>query len=106
MLPPDAEVGVLAFSGDNDRIAAPGYLADAVASDEDRLDIERARDSLLDAATQAAADRPAIAAWLLHEPEMGPFAPDVRAATNLPVYDRTSFLAWFHASLAPRVFPR
>ena len=106
MLPPDAEVGVLAFSGDNDRIAASGYLADAVASDEDRLDIERARDSLLAAAGQAAADRPAIAAWLLEEPEMGPFASDIRAATNLPVYDRTSFLAWFHASLAPRVFPR
>ncbi len=106
MLPPDAEVGVLAFSGDNDRIAAPGYLADAVAADEDRLDVERARDSLLDAATQAASNRPAIAAWLLEEPEMGPFASDIRAATNRPVYDRTRFLAWFHASLAPRVFPR
>lgn len=106
MLPPDAEVGVLAFSGDNDRIAAPGYLADAVAADEDRLDIERARDSLLDAAAQAVSNRPAIAAWLLDEPEMGPFASDIRAATGRPVYDRTRFLAWFHASLAPRVFPR
>ena len=106
MLPPDAEVGVLAFSGDNDRIAAPGHLADAVAADDDRLDVERARGSLLDAATQAASDRPAIAAWLLGEPEMGPFASDIRAATGRPVYDRTRFLAWFHASLAPRVFPR
>ena len=106
MLPPDAEAGVLAFSGGNDRIAAPGYLADAVAADEDRLDVERARDSLLDAATQAMSNRPAIAAWLLDEPEMGPFAPDIRAATARPVYDRTRFLAWFHASLAPRVFPR
>ena len=106
MLAPDAEVGALAFSGDNDRIAAPGYLADAVAADEDRLDVERARDSLLEAAMQAAADRPAIAAWLLEEPEMGPFASDIHAATARPVYDRTRFLAWFHASLAPRVFPR
>ena len=106
MLPPDAEVGVLAFSGDNDRIAAPGYLADAVAADEDRLDVERARDSLLAAAGRAAADRPAIAAWLLEEPEMGPFASDIRAATARPVYDRTRFLAWFHAGLAPKVFPR
>ncbi len=106
MLPPDAALGVLAFSGDNDRIAAPGYLADAVAADEDRLDVERARDSLLAAAGRAAADRPAIAAWLLEEPEMGPFAADIRAATGRPVYDRTRFLAWFHASLAPRAFPR
>ena len=106
MLPPDAEAGVLAFSGDNDRIAAPGYLADAVAADESRLDVERARDSLLDAAAQAASNRPAIAAWLLDEPEMGPFASDVHAATGRPVYDRTRFLAWFHASLAPRVFAR
>ena len=106
MLPPETEVGALAFSGGNDRIAAPGYLADAVAADADRLDIERARDSLVDAARQAAADRPAIAAWLLDEPEMGPFASDIRAATGRPVYDRTRFLAWFHASLAPRVFPR
>ena len=106
MLPPDAALGVLAFSGDNDRIIAPGYLADAVTADEARLDVERARDSLLAAAGQAVADRPAIAAWLLEEPEMGPFASDIRAATGRPVYDRTRFLAWFHASLAPRVFPR
>ena len=106
MLPPDAALGVLAFSGDNDRIVVPGYLADAVTADEARLDVERARDSLLAAAGQAVADRPAIAAWLLEEPEMGPFASDIRAATGRPVYDRTRFLAWFHASLAPRVFPR
>ena len=106
MLPPGAEVGLLAFSGDNDRIAAPGYLADAVAADADRLDVERARDCLADAAMQAVSNRPAIAAWLLDEPEMGPFASDIRAATARPVYDRTSFLAWFHAGLAPKVFPR
>ena len=106
MLPPSAEVGVLAFSADNDRIAAPGYLADAVAADQDRLDVERARDSLTAAAERAVSNRPGIAAWLLEEPEMGPFASDIRAATGRPVYDRTSFLAWFHASLAPRVFPR
>ncbi len=106
MLPPGAEAGVLAFSAGNDRIAAPGYLADAVAADEDRLDVERARDSLVDTVEQALSDRPGIAAWLLHEPEMGPFAADIRATTNLPVYDRTTYLAWFHASLAPRVFPR
>ena len=106
MLPPSAEVGVLAFSAGNDRIAAPGYLADAVAADQDRLDVERARDSLTAAAERAVSNRPGIAAWLLEEPEMGPFASDIRAATGRPVYDRTSFLAWFHASLAPRVFPR
>ncbi len=106
MLPPDAVLGVLAFSGDDGQIAAPGYLADAAAADEDKLDLERARDSLLAAARGAIADRPAIAAWLLHEPEMGPFASDLRAATALPVYDRTRFLTWFHASLMPRVFPR
>ncbi len=106
MLPPGAEVGVLAFSGDNDRIAAPGYLADAVAADADRLDVERARDCLVDVAMQAASSRPAIAAWLLDEPEMGPFASDIRAATARPVYERTRFLAWFHAGLAPKVFPR
>ena len=99
-------VGVLAFTGGDGRVAAPGYLADAVAADEDRLDLERARDSLAAAARQAVSARPGIAAWLLEEPEMGPFAADIRAATGRPVYDRTRFLAWFHASLAPRVFPR
>ena len=68
--------------------------------------MERARDGLVDTVEQALSDRPGIAAWLLHEPEMGPFAADIRATTNLPVYDRTTYLAWFHASLAPRVFPR
>ena len=106
MLPPNAEVGVLSFSADKDRIAAPGYLADAVAADQDRLDVERARDSLATAAERAVSNRPAIATWLLDEPEMGPFASDIRAATGRPVYDRTRFLAWFYASLAPRVFPR
>ncbi len=106
MLPPQAALGVLAFSAGNGRIAAPGYLADAVAADEERLDIGRARDSLLAAAARAAADHPAIAAWLLEEPEMGPFASDIHATSGQPVYDRTRFLAWFHASLAPRVFPR
>ena len=106
MLPPEAGVGVLAFTGGDGRAAAPGYLADAVAADEDRLDLERARDSLAAAARQAVSGRPGIAAWLLEEPEMGPFAADIRAATGRPVYDRTRFLAWFHASLAPRAFPR
>ncbi len=106
MLPPEAALGVLAFRGGDDRSAAPGYLADAVAADEASLDVARARDSLLAAAEQAVARRPAISAWLLEEPEMGPFAADIRAATRRPVYDRTRFLAWFHASLAPRVFPR
>ncbi len=106
MLPPDAELGVLAFSGNEGGIAAPGYLADAVAADSDRLEVERARSNLVEAAREAARRRPAIGAWLLHEPEMGPFAADVRAATGRPVYDRTRFLARFHAGLAPRVFPR
>ena len=106
MLPPDAELGVLAFSGNEGDIPVSGYLAEAVAEDADRLECERARDSLVEAARQAAAERPAIAAWLLHEPEMGPFATEIHAATGLPVYDRVRFLARFHAGLAPRAFPR
>ncbi len=106
MLPPDAELGVLAFSGNEGDIPVTGYLAEAVAEDADRLEVERARDSLVEAARHAAAERPAIAAWLLYEPEMGPFATDIRAATGLPVYDRVRFLSRFHAGLAPRVFPQ
>ena len=106
MLPLDAELGVLAFSGNEGDIPVTGYLAEAVAEDADRLEVERARDSLVEAARHAAAERPAIAAWLLYEPEMGPFATDIRAATGLPVYDRVRFLSRFHAGLAPRVFPQ
>ena len=106
MLPPAAELGELAFSAGEGRIAAPGYLAASVAADADRLDAGRARDELVEAARQALTARPAIAAWLLREPEMGPFAGDIRTATGLPVYDHARFLAWFHAGLAPAVFPR
>ncbi len=106
MLPPGAELGVLAFPGNGGDIPVAGYLAEAVAEDADRLEVERACADLVGAARRAAAERPAIAAWLLHEPEMGPFASELRAAAGLPVYDRVRFLARFHAGLSPRVFPR
>ena len=105
MLPATARVATLAFDPAPGRVAVPGHLADAVGRDSRSFDIDLARTEIVAAASAAAAD-PSVRALLLWEPEMGPFARDVTAATGMAAYDRVRFLHWLHSGLAPRNFPR
>lgn len=120
-LAPDRTVGVLTISAGSltpAHLAAAGVPQDTrVAGVEDTdfgrtilgdapdLDVAAARTELVKAARQLVRRNPRTGAILLECTNMVPYAPDIRAATGLPVYSIYTYLTWFHASLDPRVFP-
>jgi Asp/Glu/hydantoin racemase len=121
MLAPDRTLGILTISK---RSLSPAHLAAAGAPDDTHvagveetgfaetilgnhpdLDVPRARSELVEAARRLCSDAPATGAILLECTNMVPYAPDIRAATGLPVFSIYSYLIWFQQSLSPRVFP-
>ncbi|WP_038097871.1 aspartate/glutamate racemase family protein [Thioalkalivibrio sp. HK1] len=85
-------------------IAADGELARVLLEDEMRLDVERARKEVVDAARCLHGRCPDLGAIVLECTNMPPYAADIAAATGLPVYDFHSLVIWFAAGLQPRRF--
>jgi Asp/Glu/hydantoin racemase len=121
-LPPGRRVGIVTV---NSAGITPAHLAGAgVASDtpitgteggreffrvliraeKEDLDVDLAREDILDAARRLQAMTPDLGAIVLECTNMPPYAADVAEATGLPVYDIYSMIAWFHAGLRPRRF--
>ena len=76
----------------------------AILDSEPEMDIAAARADNVAAAKALAAD-PSIGAIVLECTNMVPYAADIRAATDLPVFSIYNFIVWFQASLAPKTFP-
>lgn len=73
-----------------------------ILGDEAELDVEQARADNVEAARELTRRHPEVGAIVLECTNMGPYAPDIREATGLPVYSVISFVNWFRSSLFPR----
>ncbi|UPY39018.1 aspartate/glutamate racemase family protein [Sediminicoccus sp. KRV36] len=121
-LPPGRRVGVITVNkaGVTPRhLAAAGVPLDVpmegteggreffrvlIRAEKNDLDVELARQDILDAAARLVAAHPEVGAIVLECTNMPPYAADVAAATGLPVHDIYAMINWFQAGLRPRRF--
>lgn len=75
-----------------------------IGAEKDDMDVDLARQDVVDAALALVAQHPDIGAIVLECTNMPPYAAAVQAATGLPVHDIYSMISWFHAGLRPRRF--
>jgi len=75
-----------------------------IRAEKQDLDVDLARQDVLDAATRLTARHPEVGAIVLECTNMPPYAADVAEATGLPVHDIYSMICWFQAGLRPRRF--
>jgi len=121
-LPPGQRVGVVTVSRQSltpAHLAAVNLPADLpiagtehgreffrvlIKAEKTELDVNLARQDVVDAARDLIARHPEVGAIVLECTNMPPYAADVQAATGRPVYDIYSMVNWFHAGLRPRRF--
>ncbi len=121
LLGPRKRVGILTISADSltdAHLAAAGVASDtpvmgteggrefsrAILNDEPELDIDLARQDILDAGAGLIAAHPDVGAILLECTNMAPYSKPLQASTGLPVFDIYTFLTWFQSALSPRDF--
>ena len=121
LLPPGRRAGILTISQASlteEHLALAGAPLDApvagtehgreftrvILGDEFALDVELARQDVVDAAQGLVDRHPEVGAVVLECTNMCPYSADVAAAVGLPVYDFVSFVSWFRSGLAPRRF--
>ncbi|WP_431302074.1 aspartate/glutamate racemase family protein [Sediminicoccus sp. BL-A-41-H5] len=75
-----------------------------IRAEKTDMDLDLARQDILDAAARLTARHPDVGAIVLECTNMPPYAADVAEATGLPVHDIYSMINWFHAGLRPRRF--
>jgi len=121
-LPPNKRVGVVTVSGST---LTPAHLEGAgvpldtpitgtengkeffrviIKAEKDDMDVDLAREDVVDAAKALVAENPDIGAIVLECTNMCPYSAAVQEATGLPVYDIYSMITWFHTGLRPRHF--
>lgn len=121
-LPPGQRVGIITVNAAGitpAHLAGAGVPADTpivgteggqeffrvlIRAESEDMDVDAAREDILDAARRLRALCPALGAIVLECTNMPPYAADVAAETGLPVYDIYSMITWFHAGLRPRRF--
>ena len=75
-----------------------------IKAEKDDLDVDLARQDILDAGRTLLTRHADIGAIVLECTNMPPYAHALREATGLPVFDIYSLISWFHAGLRPRKF--
>ena len=120
-LPPGKRVSVLTISAptlSQKHLEASGAPADtpiggtdqgkeftrAILNDELQMDVELARNDLLEAGAELLKAHPETGAIVLECTNMVPYAADLRQTLNVPVFSIYSFINWFQAGLMPPVF--
>lgn len=73
-----------------------------ILNDEPALDVELARQDVVDAARRLAEGHPEVGAIVLECTNMSPYSADIAEAVGLPVYDFVSLITWFQSGLRPR----
>ena len=123
-LPPGKRVGVVTVSAATltpEHLAAAGVPPETplagteggrefdrvlIQGESDDMDVALAEQDVVDAGRALVAAHPEVGAIVLECTNMPPYAAALQAAVGLPVYDVYSLIAWFHAGLRPRSFPR
>lgn len=121
-LPPGQRVGVVTVSAGSltpahlEKVGVPldtpvagteggrEFFRVLIKAEKDDMDVDLARQDVVDAALDLVARHPEVGAIVLECTNMPPYAAAVQAATGRPVYDIYSMITWFHAGLRPRVF--
>ena len=121
-LPPSQRVGVVTVSAatlTEAHLTAAGVPLDTpiagtengreffrvlIKAEKEEMDIDLARQDVVDAARSLVARHPEVGAIVLECTNMPPYAAAVQAATGRPTYDIYSLITWFHAGLRPRRF--
>ena len=124
MLPPGKRVGLVTVSAATltpEHLAAAGVPLDTplagtengrefyrvlIKGESEDMDVALAEQDVVDAGRALVAAHPEVGAIVLECTNMPPYAAALQAAVGLPVYDVYSLIAWFHAGLRPRSFPR
>ena len=118
-LPPGQRVGILTISADtltDEHLRKAGVpdgtpvvgtdggkeFSRVILNDEEELDVELARQDLINAGKELAGANPDLGAILLECTNMVPYAADIARATGLPVFSIYSFVTWFQSALQPR----
>ncbi len=122
ILPPGKRVGVLTVSAATltpAHLAAAGVPADtpiggtdeggqeftrAIIGNEMELNVDLARQDMIEAGRRLVAANPDIGAIVLECTNMVPYSADLSAELGMPVFDFYSFVTWFQAGLSPRRF--
>jgi len=81
-----------------------GEFCRVILDNELELDVEKARAENVLAALSFKNSCPHLGAIVLECTNMVPYAADISAATNLPVFSIYNFITWFQAALAPPDF--
>ena len=124
LLPPGKRVGIVTVCG---AALTPAHLASAgapldtpcagtengreffrvlIKAEKEDMDIELARQDILDAGKALVARHADVGAIVLECTNMPPYAAALREFLGLPVYDIYSMVNWFHAGLRPQKFGR
>ena len=118
-LPPGKRVGILTISADTlteEHLRKAGVpegtpvagtddgreFSRVILNNEESLNVEAARQDLIDAGQDLAQANPDLGAILLECTNMVPYAADINRATGLPVFSIYSFVTWFQSALTPR----
>ena len=118
-LPPARRVGILTISADTlteEHLRKAGVpegtpvmgtdngreFSRVILGNEEELDVELARQDLIDAGRALSEANPDLGAILLECTNMVPYAADINKATGLPVFSIYSFVTWFQSALHPR----
>ena len=123
LLPPGKRVGIITISAESltrEHLEKAGVdpatpvvgteggceFTRAVVGDELEMDCAAAEQDILDAGEALTRTHNDIGAIVLECTNMGPFAHALANHVNLPVFDITTFLNWFHSGLVPRRYPQ
>jgi len=121
LLPPGRRAGILTISGSTltgkhlrKAGVPPGTpvgtteggreFTRAILNDEASLDVAAARADNVDAARALLERHPELGAIVLECTNMTPYAADIRAVTQLPVFSMVGFVRWFRESIVPQRF--
>ena len=75
-----------------------------ILENETHLDVDAARQDNVAAARHLVQENADLGAIVLECTNMTPFAADISAAVNLPVFSMVSFVSWFQSGLSPRIY--
>lgn len=95
-----AEPDRLVFHG----LDRKAHFSEVVIAERGVLDEDRMRAEVVETATEAVRDDPAIGAILLECSDLPPYAKAVHEATGLPVFDWAGFIRYVHEATRPREY--
>ena len=123
VLPPDQRIGIITISRasltqqhlnranvplDTPIVGTDGgrELSRVILDDEPELNVELARQDMIDAGRALIKEHDDIGAILLECTNMVPYAADLRREFGLPIFSIYTFVTWFQSALMPPLFER